>query len=289
MSTAKSTAPVTTNFIAEDEDPNNQAMFAEMMDLLQESQQVYLGDSAEIEEPALSTAVTDDEAEDARMQQEAMDLILESQQQFSTPVEHADTSSIVGTTLLSEASDLMGIFARGGSLAIALMQYCVRSRNFDPLFVMLVREFKMRPTLPAALAIYDSFCATDAAAAVSLRDSVVGNELRQQIESLRRQSVTAIEVAQAETVAANENEPIPRACVVAPPNFIFDGVVRALQSNPHSGFNHAAYHYHAERSAQQNLPGGMNMAQRNFLSRVWIPILRPRLVAAGFWRMSTIE
>lgn len=280
MSTPQSKLPSAAHFIAENDDPNSQAMFAEMMELLQESQQVYLGGRPEVEQAAANT----EDDEDARMMQEAMDLILESQQQFTKPTEEAENVSLEHTTLLSEASDLMAIFARGGSLAIALMQYCVRSRNFDPLFAMLVREFKMRPTVAAALAIYDSFCATDAQAAISLRDSVVGNDLRQQIEHLRQQSIKA-----QSQVELDADGNAVRSPIVAPSNFIFDGVVRALQSNPNSGFQHAAYHYHPERSAQQNLPGGMTMAQRNFLSRVWIPILRPRLVAAGFWRMSTIE
>jgi hypothetical protein len=33
----------------------------------------------------------------------------------------------------------------------------------------------------------------------------------------------------------------------------------------------------------------MNAAQQHFVERVWRPVARPELVAAGFWQIANIE
>jgi len=47
--------------------------------------------------------------------------------------------------------------------------------------------------------------------------------------------------------------------------------------------------YDPTLTPEENLQGGrLNAGQRQFVENVWHPILKPRLVRAGFWRIATV-
>ena len=47
--------------------------------------------------------------------------------------------------------------------------------------------------------------------------------------------------------------------------------------------------YDPARTPMQTLPNGkMNAGQRQFVEQIWQQVLRPHLVAAGFWRIATV-
>ena len=62
------------------------------------------------------------------------------------------------------ASDFNAILSKGGEDCVALLQFCVRSITIEPIFVFLAREYRLRPTHAAALALYDMFCVATAPA-----------------------------------------------------------------------------------------------------------------------------
>lgn len=227
---------------------------------------------------------------DHAMMAEMMQLLQESQQigmrAVAAPVPVAQAAG----PMPDGQRDLQQLLQAGGEQAIALLQYSVRSINLDPLFVLLVAEFQMRPTHQAALAIYDYFCAPGALLALSLPQEVASHALRlkQQIEGLRREWQQLQAAAQLPRIEGQEAPALPRSSV--PLRSMFDGLVNLLKNQPHSGYNRAARSYDPGKSVSANLPGGeMTPAQRNFIAGVWLRQARPGLLAAGFWRLGSIE
>jgi hypothetical protein len=77
--------------------------------------------------------------------------------------------------------------------------------------------------------------------------------------------------------------------VAIPSAHLFDSVVSHLRGLEGGTMARIARDYDPERTPLENLPGGtMNASQRFFVDNVWRPRLRPRLVAAGFWRIATV-
>ncbi len=264
------------------------ALQSEMMDLLQESQQVWNG-----------ARIAAREAEETSLQDDMLDLLQESQQVWNgeriatrdnasvSPVSApaADTAAAVASGV-----DLYALQSTGGAQAIALWQYCVRSVNPDALFMLLLEEYRLRPTHQALLALFDAFCAPQALAQISAAVGLSHNSMfMQQIQRLREEWQAQQEYQQLRrSLPQEELPPPPRSS--QPYRSLFDTLQKQLLDNPDSGWQQARRNYDPAKSTSQNLPGGdMTPAQRLFVTRIWQPRLRPQLVAAGFWKLATVE
>jgi hypothetical protein len=76
--------------------------------------------------------------------------------------------------------------------------------------------------------------------------------------------------------------------LLLPPKYLFDALDLHLRNNSR-GLRAIKRNYRVRLSPVKNLPGGrMNAAQRHFVDRVWEPMLRPRLIMAGFRRVTAI-
>jgi hypothetical protein len=184
--------------------------------------------------------------------------------------------------------DLNAVLLGGGKTLLDLLQFCVLSVQPAPLFVFLVQEYRQKPRAVSALALYDVFCAPAAAARIEADAVLMPRDLRlhQAIEAIRRQAVWAAEPLP--PVMEGEQAPPPRF-VAIPPAHLFDFVVSHLLSLEGGPLTQVCRNFDPERTPLENLPGGkMNAGQRFFVENVWRPRLRPQLVAAGFWRVTTV-
>jgi hypothetical protein len=166
--------------------------------------------------------------------------------------------------------DINELFAKGGKPLIDFLDYCVRSVQTDPLFLFLVQEYRNGPTARKAVALFEIFCARDApgrtsaAKALPLYDARLAEMMR---------PLTA------------QNGAAP---VLLPPKYLFDSVAGEVEKRSAS-LPEIRRRYKPHRTPVDNLPGGkMTAAQRHFVERVWQPVIRPRLTAAGFWRIATV-
>lgn len=186
-------------------------------------------------------------------------------------------------------------FDRGGRDLIDLLEYCVISLRKDILFHYLVRQYRQRPTAGGAVAMHDMFCAADAPARISAARILAPKDMRleQAIMPFRQ---TLLRCAADEVVAddgtSDQTETISRRQVVDPfpPKYLFDGIVKSLLAASDTQWQNVESHYDPSITPHANLPGGkMTANQRLFVDRIWTPVVRPRLVAAGFWRIATVS
>ncbi|MEN9868940.1 MAG: hypothetical protein RL748_4530, partial [Pseudomonadota bacterium] len=86
--------------------------------------------------------------------------------------------------------------------------------------------------------------------------------------------------------AGQEIDQEKKLFIAQPQRGLFDAIVRAFGPR----FAQVASQFDPEKRVNECLPGGMVSAgQRNFINQVWTPKVRPQLVAAGFWRVATLE
>lgn len=176
------------------------------------------------------------------------------------------------------------VLAAGGEPRVALLRFCVMSVTMEPVFVFLAREYRLRPTHAAVLALYDVFCAPDAPVRVCARDLLPPRDLRllSAAEGSRRQ------VAQMQ--ATEPSDPGSTVPITVPHRDLFGFVVDRLRGDPEGRFARLSRSYDPRRTPEENLSGGrMSESQRHFRDKIWLPVARPRLVAAGFWQIGTIE
>jgi hypothetical protein len=180
--------------------------------------------------------------------------------------------------------DVKGILKRGGRGQIDLLEFCVLSINTDALFAYCVDEYRLRPQAAAAVALHDVFCAADAPARISATAALPPKDVR--IE----RAVHAFRVpAPREAVDRGRPDPKPQAAPSLPPKYLFDSVIQTLTCGGGSPWRRLTTSYDPEKTPHENLPGGkLTAPQRAFVDHVWTPIVRPRLVAAGFWKLATI-
>jgi hypothetical protein len=179
------------------------------------------------------------------------------------------------------AIDLHEVFQRGGKPALELLDYSVRSQQMDPLFMYLTQDFRIAPSMAKAIALYEIFCAPHAPSRVSVAEVLPPQDLRLQ-EAVRpfRLNWTRVQATAAFDV---DNRVAP----LLPPRYLFDSVVRGLEQG--ACCTAIRESYNPELSPVQNLPGGtMTANQRYFVDKVWQPVIRPHLTAAGFWRISSV-
>jgi hypothetical protein len=178
--------------------------------------------------------------------------------------------------------DLTEILVKGGEQRVALLRYCVMSVTMEPLFVFLTHEYRLRPGHSAALALYDIFCAPDAPARIRALEVLPPRNL-----SLLA-AIQAIRQQWAHLQRPEQPEEGPTVSITTPHRNLFDLVAHTVRTDTH--FTQLASRFDPRLSPQENMPNGrMNAAQRHFVEKVWRPAVRPRLVAAGFWQIASIE
>jgi len=179
-------------------------------------------------------------------------------------------------------TDVNGIFSRGGQSLIQLLEYCIRSIQMDPVFVYLVQDFHGSPTVVKAVALYDLFCVPNALARLSVQNVLPPLNLR--IQAAIRPFKTHWTRAQ----VLNFGNPDATMPALLPPRQLFDFIATEVQESSKS-FAIIRKSYKPRRSPVKNLPGGqMTAPQRHFVEKIWQPIIRPQLTAAGFWRVAAI-
>jgi hypothetical protein len=166
------------------------------------------------------------------------------------------------------SADIYQIFSKGGRPLLDFLDYCIRSIEVDALFIFLVSEYRNGATRSKAVALYDLFCAPDAPARVSATKALPPYDFR------LRETIRPLKAAD---IAAG----------ALPPRYLFDFLVFELQKT--ARMSTKLRRYKPSRSPIENLPGRrMSQVQLHFVQNVWQPIIRPKLVAAGFWRIGTI-
>ena len=177
--------------------------------------------------------------------------------------------------------DLDDLFRRGGQPLIDLMQYCVYAVRMEPLFAFLVHEYRRQPTPAAAVGLYEVFCMVGAPARIRAEAALPPRDLRlvRSIEPLR----------QATGTPSPEATEVEQPRLVNPSKTVFDYLLDHFAAAADSPLAAAAQEFDPSRTPLENLPGGkMTAGQRAFVDNVWRPVVRPRLVAAGFWRVGAI-
>jgi hypothetical protein len=215
-------------------------------------------------------------------------------------------------------ADIQQILRRGGRGLVDFLEYCVLARQLDPIFVFLANEYRLQPTIPGAIALYDTFCPPNAPARLDAVDVLPPRNLglQQQVERLRRQWDLTQQLTQQPAAAAvdaptngTEEDPQEEAAeldnppdvqegngelddtgdwiipTIVPPRELFDFVVRRLEAS----LNQVGANFDPQRSPLENLPAGqLNEGQRSFVENVWKRQVRPHLVASGFRRVANI-
>lgn len=179
--------------------------------------------------------------------------------------------------------DIDETLKRGGAARLDFLRYCVMSINIEPLFLFTAGEYRLKPTHLGALALYDAFCATDAPARLSAHELLPPRELGVAAEISRiRDRWNAMQTTP-------EVDDDMRAVPPWPSRALFDALVKGVRADTHQKLTAIAAAYDPKLTPLENLPGGkLSAAQRQFVDRVWIPVVRPRLTAAGFWQVATV-
>ena len=179
-------------------------------------------------------------------------------------------------------ADINEIFSQGGKDLMNLLDYCVQSIQMDPVFVFLVQDYRNAPTVAKAVALYDIFCVPNALARLSIQEVIPPMDLR--IQSSIRPFRDYWTRSQATTFAGTGN-PLPK---LLPPRYLFDFIAGAVGKSS-KAFSTIHKKYKSRRTPVENLPGGkMTAVQRHFVEKLWEPIIRPQLVAVGFWRIASV-
>lgn len=181
------------------------------------------------------------------------------------------------------AVDIRDTFRRGGKETIDLLEYCAISVQMDPVFLFLVTEYQTRPTADRALALFDMFCAPGAPGRIKADQVLPPQDYRigKAIDEIRAN------IRQVEEYNAQAPE-FPKS-VNIPPKYLFDFILGHLQGQADGTLEKISRSYDPELRPVDNLPGGrMTSGQRMFVDRTWQPIIRPRLVAAGFRRIANV-
>jgi hypothetical protein len=148
------------------------------------------------------------------------------------------------------------------------------------MFVFLTGEFRFRATARGAVALYDQFLAPAAPARVSADDALPPRNpaLPATVAPLRA-AVNRL-AAFLPTEDAPDPPPVP-----IPAGYLFDSVAGALGGSVAA----LAAEFDPDKGPVMSLPGGrMTARQRTWVERVWCKQVRPALVAAGFWRVSSL-
>lgn len=191
--------------------------------------------------------------------------------------------------MVGEESRIDALLGAGGVERVNLLRYAVRSVTMEVMMHFLVREYRFHPTLRGALALYDVFCAPRSPARLPAAEAVPARwlPLGARIEGLRGREQAFDQAAEA-IRGGGEDTPLPPPPL--PDRALYDEMVRSMWTDPGGALQRVEREYDSSRMPDENLPGGrLSPAQRNFVDRVWRPEVRPHLVDAGFWQLSSID
>lgn len=152
------------------------------------------------------------------------------------------------------------------------LDYCVRVMQLDPLFLFLAQEYRINPTIPKAVALFHTFCAPGAPAKVSIEPD------QDRMQHVMRPITVSWTRMQAALVFGPGNAAPP----MPPPSTLFDSIVDKIMRAGVIGKLKRAY------QARYEPPDDTNRVHEHFVEKIWRPIIRPHLVAAGFWRISEL-
>jgi hypothetical protein len=151
------------------------------------------------------------------------------------------------------------------------LDYCVRSMQTDPVFVFLVQEYRCNPTIPKAVAIFHTFCSPGAPAKLS-----IDTDDQHLLNAIRPITVSWTRMQAALVFGPGNGAPPP-----PPPSWLFDGLAQQIMRGGIVG--KLKEMYQTERAADR-----INRVEQHFVEKIWQPIIRPHLVAAGFWRIAEV-
>ncbi|OYP35827.1 hypothetical protein [Rhodopirellula sp. MGV] len=197
------------------------------------------------------------------------------------------------------AINIESVFSSGGKPMLEMLTHCVFSINSDVLFSFLVREFQTRPTAQAAVVLHDVFCVTQSPMCLSDNTLIVPKDWRlaNEVDRFRKQIERANDEANLESEPladeadgdVGSEQTVEPVTIEIPPRYLFDAVANFVKRLPAGGHAKLQGYYDSSKSPSENLPNGeLSAAQRIFVDNVWVPRVRPALIAAGFWRMSTV-
>jgi hypothetical protein len=176
--------------------------------------------------------------------------------------------------------DIPATLTQGGEGYVSLLQFCLRSGHLEPLFLALVKEYQQKPSHLSALTLYDLFCAANAPARLSVAQVLPPQDLKLAgLMPLLRAQWTQMQARE----AVDEEK---RLFIAQPQRSLFDSILPALPA----AFEGVAQQFDPSKRVNDSLPGGtMSAGQRNWINQVWLKQVRPKLTAAGFWRVATLE
>jgi hypothetical protein len=178
--------------------------------------------------------------------------------------------------------EIKEVFGRGGRDLIRLLKYCVRSVQLDPIFLFLVGEFRRSPTVAKAVALYDIFCSPHGPARISVEEVIPPFNLK--IQDLIR----PLRINWTRVKASRFAPPETAVTPMLPPRYLFDFISEAVEENS-PAVTQVCEEYQYVQLPPDGLPSQqMTPEQKEFVDKVWQPLVRPHLVAAGFWRVASI-
>ena len=180
------------------------------------------------------------------------------------------------------------IFERGGRDLVNLLEYCVLSVKKDVLFLYLAGQYRLRPGAVSVVALYDLFCANDAPARISVNASLppFDRRLEQAIVPFRHAVQWIGDAARRAGKEVESEGPLPP---LLPPRYLFDSILQSLTVVDSSQIQDIHANYDPALTPHENLPGGkLTVGGRAFVDNVWLPVVRPRLVSAGFWGVAAV-
>jgi len=144
----------------------------------------------------------------------------------------------------------------------------------EPLFIRLVEEYRCAPTVCKAVALYDIFCAPCAPAKVN------ANPCLPPLDARIQKAMRPIKLTWTRLQAAFVFGPSSHVSSKAPPRSLFDSIAAYVVNSDTLRILRRRYEACATREETPASP--LNGLQEHFLERVWIPIISPHLLAAGF-------
>ncbi len=180
------------------------------------------------------------------------------------------------------AIDITSTVERSGATMIQLLTYCVYSQQLDPIFQLLVRNYRLQPKGPKAVALYEDFIVPHAPLLITASRVEKSSDwqLNSTIEKIRN-----AERLLGQPINDEENAPVHVSHL--PAKNIYDTLLTAVEKNSVQ-FAAIESAYDPERTAVENLPGGeLTPTQRQYNERIWKPA-RQRLTAAGFFTIANI-
>lgn len=177
--------------------------------------------------------------------------------------------------------DALEILTHGGKACVEFLQFSLFSARPDAIFVSLAREFRFRPTARGAVVLYDLFLTPGAPARVSANDALPPRNLALPATIVPLRAALERVAVFRPTDETPDPPPLP-----IPPSYLFDSIADAL----HPSVTVIAAEFDPDKGPVGSLPGGrLTAGQRAWVENVWCKRVRPQLVAAGFWRVSSLS